>query len=472
MLSGCEPPKQSAKNAAAEKAAGDETGAKAEKVLRQMCDYLGELPAFSCGVEAVMRIQAKGMDNRMETKMDVRLERPNRFALVVDKGVMGTTIISDGTQLVQYVPMTNKYTIKEAPADLAGLTEADGAMGMTGLTNIILPTSGDDFYNKIMEGVTESEYVGVEKIGDVECHHLRFDQEDFGWDIWIEKGERPVVHKMVPDLTKRMADAGAMLEDAKLEYSIDFSDWNVKPTFTDSDFAFAPPEGAEEVESLMEGFAGAGGGMEEVHVLVGQPAPPFQTVNHEGQPIDLSSHLGKDVILLDFWATWCGPCIEAMPEVDSVAEKFADRGLVFYAVNSGEDAETVKEFLKTEEMDVPVAMDIDNKISELYVVNGIPQTVLIGKDGKVQVVHVGFGQNLGELLTREVEDLLAGKDLASEAQAQASEAGKEQGESPDNAEASKGEDAAIDGENTVDTDNGANASSAKQEVEEPANAEK
>jgi thiol-disulfide isomerase/thioredoxin len=144
----------------------------------------------------------------------------------------------------------------------------------------------------------------------------------------------------------------------------------------------------------------------------------------EGQPIELKNSLGKNVVLLDFWATWCGPCIQAMPEVDEVAKKFTDKGLVFYAVNVGEDVATVKEFLSQSKLEIPVAMNTDNKIAEMYRVEGIPQTVLIGKDGKVQVVHIGFSNELSKTLTKQIEDLLAGKDLASEELSKVEEAKK------------------------------------------------
>jgi peroxiredoxin len=129
-----------------------------------------------------------------------------------------------------------------------------------------------------------------------------------------------------------------------------------------------------------------------------------------------------------------------MPQVDGVAEKFADRGLVFYAVNVQEDAETIKEFLKTSELEVPVAMDADGQITQSYGVSGIPQTVLIGKDGKVQVVHVGFSDSLGDELSKQVEDLLAGKDLAAEALKKAEEASQtEEAEAEEPQDASENE---------------------------------
>src|SRR5688572_20939533 len=76
--------------------------------------------------------------------------------------------------------------------------------------------------------------------------------------------------------------------------------------------------------------------------MLGELAPAFVTVDPDGNEVDLKAHLGKDVIMLDFWATWCGPCIVAMPEIADVAEQFKDRGLVFYAVNVGEDPDSVK----------------------------------------------------------------------------------------------------------------------------------
>jgi thiol-disulfide isomerase/thioredoxin len=267
-------------------------------------------------------------------------------------------------------------------------------------------------------------------VGQVRSHHCRFSREDFSWDIWIAASERPLVQKVVPDFSKQFA--GDPEANVKLEYSLVFSDWDLAPKFTDADFAFDPPAGAEEVGSLFEGLAG--GQEEGPHPLLGEPAPPFKTVNLRDEPIDLAAHVGKDIVMLDFWATWCGPCVQAMPDIERVAKKFADRGLVLYAVNVGEDAETITEFLKSRELDVPVAMDLDNTISQQYHASGIPQTVLIGKDGKVQVVHVGFSPNLADELSKQIEELLTGKDLAADALAKAESPNEEeetQTEQPD-----------------------------------------
>jgi peroxiredoxin len=442
-LTSCGQTTETAGTARAEAATAAETGQEKnpEDVLRRMVDFLVEKPALACNIVTTIDIESKGVKNHMETKMALRMERPNRLSLVVAQGVMGITLVSDGKQLIQYMPALKRYSIQEAPADFAGLSEKGVALGIpvVGGTATMIPTDADEFFEEITSGVTKSEYLGTEKIGDAECDHLRFIREDLSWDIWIETGEKPLVRKILPDLSKQFAQ----MEGTKISFVVEFSDWDIAPKFTDTDFAFTPPADAEKVESLFEGL---GRGEEPLHALLGEPAVPFETVDLEGQPIDLKQHIGKEMILLDFWATWCGPCVRAMPDVDAVAKKYADRGLVFYAVNVGEEPQAVKEFLKANELEVPVAMDPDGAISESYQVQGIPQTVLIGKDGRVQVVHVGFSSELGKTLEQNFEDLLAGKDLASEALNEADEKSKEKdateaGEEPqDSAESEASEE--------------------------------
>jgi peroxiredoxin/outer membrane protein assembly factor BamB len=395
---------------------------KVEGVIRKMADYLGSLRAFSCRIEADVEVKANGANNHMTTKMTARLERPNRLALVLEEGQMGMTIISDGKQLVQYMPPLKRYTVSPAPATLADLEKLEDSPAIQMLHMLPLPTSGEAFYKALMSGVTKSEYLGTEKVGQTECHHCRLQQEKFDWEIWIATGDKPLIQKVVPDLAKQFAAAGGRMKDVKISYLVAFKDWNVAPKFTDADFAFTPPADAEKVDSLLEGLQGRD--EEGPHPLLGQPAPAFATVDLDEHPFDLKKHLGKDVILLDFWATWCGPCVEALPKVDAAAKKFAGKGLVFRAVNCGEEAATIKEFLTSSKLDSPVALDTKNEIGPAYKVEGIPQTVLIGKDGKVQVVHVGYSENIGDMLSSEIQDLLDGKDLAGPQLKKASDARK------------------------------------------------
>jgi peroxiredoxin len=377
---------------------------KPEDVLRQMSDYLGKLPAFACRIEASLDIKAEHEEAMHQvTKMTMRLERPNRLALIVDDGKMGITIVSDGKQLIQYLPVIKRYAVGEAPANYAQMTDVGVPLKMTilGSQGAMIPTGGDEFYKRLLAGVESSKYIGNEKVGGVPCHHLRFNQKHFDWDVWIDEGKRPVVEKIAIDLSKEFAD-----EKATVQYIVTFTDWNVAPKFKEADFKFKPPAGAEQVDQLIE--------PEPPHPLLGKPAPPFKTVDVDGNPFDLKSHLGKNVILLDFWSTSCGPCIMLMPELEAVAKKYADRGVVYRAVNGGEDAASIKDFLAATKIKAPIVLDPGLEIWRNYHVEPIPQTVLIGKDGKVQVVHLGYSEAIAGVISNEIEALLAGKDLAAE----------------------------------------------------------
>lgn len=132
--------------------------------------------------------------------------------------------------------------------------------------------------------------------------------------------------------------------------------------------------------------------------LVGNPAPPFELTMLDDSKFDLTDYEGK-VVVLDFWATWCGPCIKAMPDVMTVVNAFPDGVVAFCAVNQAETPAIISEFLKNRDWeDTPVALDFDMKVSNDYGVEGIPHTVVIAPDGNVSWVHSGYAENLKEEL--------------------------------------------------------------------------
>jgi thiol-disulfide isomerase/thioredoxin len=215
------------------------------------------------------------------------------------------------------------------------------------------------------------------------------------------------VLKIVPDMAKALQRSGAELpEGVQLEMTALFSHWQSNPQIPAEQFVFSPPNGAERVESLF-----APSPETQRHPLLGKDAPTFELDTLTGKLVKLADLKEKDVIILDFWATWCGPCVKALPTINEVANAYKAKGVVFYAVNVGEDAETVSAFLKELQLNIPVLLDKEEKVAALYGAEGIPQTVLIGKDGIVQVVHVGLSPDLKEKLSHELDELLAGKNL-------------------------------------------------------------
>ena len=141
--------------------------------------------------------------------------------------------------------------------------------------------------------------------------------------------------------------------------------------------------------------------------LVGLPAPSVKAKLLDGADFDLSKHKGK-VVVLDFWATWCGPCVRALPELMKATSSFKKDQVVFVAVNQGENAKQIKKFLKQKKWEsLSVALDPQSDAGDSFHVEGIPQTVIIGKEGKVRHVHVGFSPNIGNRLKKEIQALVS-----------------------------------------------------------------
>ncbi|MDP2384004.1 MAG: redoxin domain-containing protein [Nitrospirota bacterium] len=116
---------------------------------------------------------------------------------------------------------------------------------------------------------------------------------------------------------------------------------------------------------------------------VGMPAEDFYLVDLDGQSQSLSRYRGK-IVLLNFWATWCKPCTTEMPAIQASFDKLRDKGFVVLAINELEDDVKVREHIKQYGHTFPVLMDRDNKVANQFGVFGLPVSVFIDQEGRVQ----------------------------------------------------------------------------------------
>lgn len=119
-----------------------------------------------------------------------------------------------------------------------------------------------------------------------------------------------------------------------------------------------------------------------------QPAPDFTLTNLDGESLDTGDLRGKNV-LINFWATWCGPCRQEMPMLETASEEHASE-LVVLAVNIGEEPWRVKQFMHDLGLNFEVLMDENNQVQDLFRVRAYPTTYLIDTQGVVRAQHVGL----------------------------------------------------------------------------------
>jgi len=136
---------------------------------------------------------------------------------------------------------------------------------------------------------------------------------------------------------------------------------------------------------------------------VGSPAPSFKLPDLNGKEVALSQFKGK-VVLLDFWATWCGPCRMTMPVMEKLEREFP-REMVLLAINLQEPKDMVRDYVREQSLSSRVLLDEEGSVGEAYGTGAIPMQVLIDKEGIIRDILVGFNERMASKLRSEIETL-------------------------------------------------------------------
>jgi thiol-disulfide isomerase/thioredoxin len=133
-------------------------------------------------------------------------------------------------------------------------------------------------------------------------------------------------------------------------------------------------------------------------------APDFTLKTLDGQEMTLSKLKGK-VVLLDFWATWCGPCREAIPHLINLQKTYQEKGFEVIGVNVDKgDVETVRRFVKS--MEIPYTITLPSEeVSRKYGVTALPTTIIIDKEGKIRQKFLGFTSEISRQITSTIVEL-------------------------------------------------------------------
>lgn len=403
--------------------------AKAKEVAERLMAHYAGLKSVS--VRAVMKMTSKmeGETETMEQSLDFSMELPNKLS-VRPRGDEADeyALVSDGKTFWQYYgSMFNKYEEKAAPDSLMGVVKAVG-MGMDEMEEagwmqpVLAPVLAMDSKSlkKLVGGDNAVKYIAREESKAGPVDRVRVTTAQYDLDLLVAAEGDAWLVSIVPDMKRMLEMVPEEFRDQMPKTELIFEEWKRAESLPAEAFAFKPPEGAQKVDSIMKAMqeefergGGEGGGADPHEALLGKPAPELELELLDGGKMSLAQHKGKDVVVLDFWATWCPPCVKGLPVVSKICHDMKDKGVVFYAVNQQEKVETIKSFLEKRELKLLVPLDKSGKGGNAFNVSGIPQTVLIGRDGTVQAVHVGFMPSMEAELKEQLETLVANKPLVT-----------------------------------------------------------
>lgn len=134
-------------------------------------------------------------------------------------------------------------------------------------------------------------------------------------------------------------------------------------------------------------------------------APDFTLKSAEGRNLRLQEQRGQ-VVLVNFWASWCGPCKQEMPHLNRIYDKYRASGFTLLAINIDDDARHGAATAAKWGLKFPVLLDAEKSVTRLYDLGSMPATVLIDRDGRVRYLHRGYREGVEEAYERQVRELV------------------------------------------------------------------
>lgn len=339
--------------------------------------------------------------------------RPNQLKLVSEH----LTLASNGDRLTFVFPGFESYIEREIEDSLENTIDRfDENMGTAIMPDIRALISADPV--AFLKNFAETSPVSILEDGESQgraAWHIRLDSDptDMGGmtniQAWIDKETG-----LLLDMTAQI-DLAAMLQgrppppdapervDIHYTATIEMLNEEVEPALFTLDLV--EYEEVADFEALreraMEMRAGPTAGD-----WIGREAPDFDLTLLDGETFKLSAHRGK-IVVIDFWATWCPPCLESLPYVVKIHDAVSEEDVVFVGVSLdriGQESR-VKQMMDRFNMTYPIGIDGKGKIAQLYDASSIPTMVVVDRDGKIIDRTVGFSPAAMEQLEKTLTDL-------------------------------------------------------------------
>ena len=353
----------------------------APEILRAAATRYRQARRIHLAGDIVSEVESPRGPQRASARFEVASEPGGRVHDNLEHPSAGALRVSDGKRTWTYVPRLHQYLDQSESGPSPTEMDTVANQGMIGL---LLSN-----YRGMGEGIDAATLLpeeSVELAGRARrCHviEVRYRLGSGGPSFpgvprvyWIDQRDNVVLKQRT---ITTMTGADGEVQQRQTE-TFQFTVVSLDQPLPDSLFRFRPPADARKVEQFTSG--------RQYEDLTGQTASDFTLPDLQGRKHSLHDHRGS-VVLLDFWATWCGPCRIQMPNVEKLHHEFKDKGLVVYAVNQGEGSEKARQYLEKNKYTTTALLDQKAEVGRQYKVAGIPTLVVVGRDGKIVAHFVG-----------------------------------------------------------------------------------
>jgi peroxiredoxin len=261
-----------------------------------------------------------------------------------------------------------------------------------------------DASNLLIAGASDVSMGDAQQVNGTNYPTLKIVQDDEDEAVAIDP-KTNLIHSVQHDLMRSIKRQGVPNAKTAL-VTVNYSPVAVDAQPEKVAFDWTPPADAKPFTPPPQGAED--GAASAATQLEGKPAPAFTLKTLDGKSVSLADLKGHAVVL-DFFATWCGPCREGLPHIDKIAKDRAADGAKIFAIDLQEDAAQVQPFAQQLNLTLPVLLDSDGAVAGNYHAEAIPETVIIDKNGTVQKVIVGLVPDEEKVVNDEIDSALKAK---------------------------------------------------------------